>query len=276
MGELLTGRILVHPQRPHPRAQFPDLCLRLFRPGPEESDPGTAAMGTSSGHWFRMAAVMAFHQLFPGMVYQRNGAVGTAESFPTVPAQDKSGKSPPVQEDDGLFPIFHGGFQLVTQGIGKDGPVALLEFFPHIHNGYFGEMAAGFGPMGQPQMGVDAFFRQIIGFQIRRGGPQDHRHFPIVRPVLGHQPSMITGPFFLFVSPFMLFIDEDQPQRRKRTEHCRPYPDQYPCLAGTHPAPHIGPFTGGQPAPPNQALKRLTICPVRAISGTRTITCRPA
>ena len=116
MGKLPAGGILVHAQGPHPRAQVPDLPFRLFRAGAEEPDPGAAAVGTFGGHRFRMAAVMAFHQLLPGVVHQGHRTVGTAEGFPAVPAQHKGGKPPAVQQYNGLLPVLHHVFQLPPQG----------------------------------------------------------------------------------------------------------------------------------------------------------------
>ncbi len=244
---LARGGIQIHAQDPCAREQFPHHGLDLLGPRPETGDIGRAAGGTAHGRRRLVPAIMA-DQTAIAVKGQRHVAVGAFHGLPAGTAGNEIGIAPPVQKEHGLTArakfALHGFLEFPAE----DGPVAAPQLLPQIDDLHARQMAAGLRPPRQAvQMVLPAFPRPRVRLKGRRRRSQHQRRAAKLRPLLGRFPGVIARGRFALVSVFMLLVDDDQPQIRKRGEQRRARADHDPHLAALRPFELIAALSRREP-----------------------------
>ena len=138
-----------------------------------------------------IAAVVA-HQVTVGLVVgQGDAAIGAPHRFSAVHAQGKAGKSPAVDEQNGLLPPLPGLEKLLRQLVAEGGEVEGFLLLAHIHDpdGRKGRRAV---PLRQGEQRVLSGLGGVVAFDAGRRRGQQQRCLVADAPQLGDIPGVVS------------------------------------------------------------------------------------
>src|SRR5690625_1026230 len=153
--------------------------------------------------------------------------------------------APPVQKKDRLLAFFNPVLYRVMEMCGYYRSVSRTVLFRHVDDLDFGQHLRT-RPFGQLKSSVDPFFASCICFQTRCRRAEDKRTPVAPASELCNFRRVIHRPVTLFVSRFVLFIDDDGADILKRSEDTAPCADGYSRPAFFDLAPFIIFLTGGK------------------------------
>ena len=232
--------VLVHTQYLN-AGHLADLLFRFLGTAAEEFDPPAATMGAGFRNRIRIPAIMTPHSLFIRMKHQTDRTVRTGQRFPAVPAHDKGGIAPTVQQHNSLLVCVYRRNELPAQLPGNDGIIFLRQFFPHIHHVHSRQKGTARTAF-QLQMTDPPRNRAEIGFQGRRGAAQDQHGPAVLTPVTRHFPGVVGRTFLLFITGLLFLVYHYEAQILKRGEDRASHPDQHIGFPGAHLVPDVAPF----------------------------------
>ena len=143
------------------------------------------------------------------MKSERHAAVRAVARFATIAAQQRSGKSAPVQKQNRLLAFLEASGHRRSQFVGENRqPFLFSSFLPQIDNANQRHLAV-VHPLGQANELILLARGVEIAFQRWRGGAEDDGAFLDIRAYDCDIARVIARRFLLLIRIFVFFIDDD-------------------------------------------------------------------
>src|SRR5207249_3597347 len=201
------GRVAVQALHARPREKFRQLALDLLRPLADVVKVLAVAHRTASGHDGRVAAVVAHQAMLATVIGERDGTVHASDRLATAPAEQVPGVAAPVEQDHGLRPGAHLGFDLLLEPPrDRHHRVGLAEFLAHVHNLDAGQRASGDSLFQHGEL-VFALAGIPAGLERRSRRTQEGQRLRQSRPHYGYVPAVVARGLLLLVAGLVLLVD---------------------------------------------------------------------
>ena len=160
------------------------------------------------------------------MMRQRDVAVRATDRFATRRALNVRGKPAAIEQQNHLPAVVQSPLHRLPQrSTQRPAPFAALSrFVPQIDRQHVGHRPIEYPPQHRDQPELTGL-RPMIGLQRRRRRAEHKRHFFRLRPKQRHVASMVPRGRLLLERRFVLFVDHDHAQLRRRGKDCAPRTD---------------------------------------------------
>ena len=206
----LLGDVAVQPEHPGFGKHFFQLHSHPLGAYAELADMAAAAGGTDGGRDDAAPAVVAFQTAATAflVIAHGHGAVRAGDADAAVAAGIVLVIAAPVQKEHGLISLFQRFPDGLLQGTGKDGAVALSQFFPEVHHLHLGQRGGEIA-VAQGAVGVTLAHRGGGLLHPRSGAAQHQGGAGELAALFRHGHRVEAGIVVLFIAGLMGFVDDD-------------------------------------------------------------------
>ena len=245
---LARHRIGIHPPNDCLRENLRDVGLHFFRAETGIDERVFAARRTFLRNGRGVAAQMAAQARNPAMKGERDAAIRAIARFAAIAAEQRSGKTAPVEKENGLLAFFESSGDRVAQFLRQNGRrFFFASLLPQIDDANERHLVF-IDAFGQRRELILAARGVEITFQRWRSGAEKN---DALFDLAAHDRDIarvITRRFFLFVGSFVFFIDHDEAEIFERREDGAARSDHDPRASGMNLVPFIVPLAFRQMA----------------------------
>ena len=199
----------------------------------------TGALRARLGYGNRVVAVMASSSSQRSVNREGHAAIRTLRRRAALPAEDRGGKTAPIQQNDRLLTAFEPPCHGFPQRRAQDrlGAVRCINF-AHVDDTHVGERPIEDALLERDEL-VPPALRVLIALEGGRGGAEKRHRLRMSCPHHGDVSSVIARTLLLFVRAVVFLVDDDEAEALDRRENCGARADDDVDVAATDALPLV-------------------------------------